>query len=54
MNVHSLRDAMAMQRWNDEKVVNYVHAKAYCEWDKMVIIAEQCLPLPKLTLIKLA
>ncbi len=51
MNVRSLGDAMAMQRWNDEEIVNYVHAKAQCEWDKMVIVAKQCVSLPKPTLI---
>jgi hypothetical protein len=25
--------------WNDQKVINYVHAKAQHEWDKLVIIA---------------
>jgi hypothetical protein len=54
MNVRILGNAMAMQRPNDQKVVNYIHAKAQREWDKMVIVAKQCPPLPKPTLVKLA
>jgi hypothetical protein len=45
---------MVVQRRNHRKVINYVRAKAQCEWDKVVIIAEQCPPLPKLNLVKLA
>jgi hypothetical protein len=45
---------MVMQRRNDEKVVNCVYAKTQCKWDKMVIVLEQCLPLPKPILVKLA
>jgi len=52
-NARILEDAMAMQRQNDEKVVNYVFAKAQHKWDKMVIIAKQCLSLPKPILVKL-
>ncbi len=33
-------NAMAMQRWNDQKVVNHTHAKAQCEWDKLVIVTK--------------
>ncbi len=40
MNVRILRDAMGVQRWNDQKVANRAHAKAQLEWDKLVIIAE--------------
>jgi hypothetical protein len=54
MNIRILGDAMAVQRQNDEKVVNYVCAKAQREWDKMVIVAQQCLSLLKPTLVKLA
>jgi hypothetical protein len=54
MNTHILGDAMAMQRQNDEKVVNRARAKTQCEWDKLVIVAEQCPPLPKPTSVKLA
>jgi len=42
MNAHILRDAMAMQRWNDQKVVSHAHAKTQCEWDKLVIVIKQC------------
>jgi len=34
-----LGDAMVMQRQNDQKVANHIHAKAQGEWDKIVIIA---------------
>ncbi len=53
MNVHILRDAMAMQRWNDQKVANRAHAKTQREWDKLVIIIKQCSSLPKPILVKL-
>jgi len=29
-----------MRKQNDQKVVNYVHAKAQCKWDKMVIVTK--------------
>jgi len=45
---------MVVQRGNDEKVVNCICAKTQCKWDKMVIVLEQCLPLPKPILVKLA
>jgi hypothetical protein len=54
MNARILGDAMAMQRQNDQKGVSHVHAKAQCEWDKLIIVAKQCPSLPKLTLVKLA
>jgi len=54
MNVRILGNAMAMQRWNDQKVVNCTCAKAQQEWDKLVIIVKQYPPFPKPTLIKLA
>ncbi len=44
---------MVVQRHNDQKVASHVHAKAQHEWDKLVIVAEQCSPLPKPTLVKL-
>jgi di/tripeptidase len=34
MNIRILGDAIAVQRQNDEKVVNFVRAKAQREWDK--------------------
>jgi hypothetical protein len=48
MNVHILRNVMAMQRWNDQKVINRTHAKAHHKWDKLVFVAKQCPPFPKL------
>ncbi len=54
MNDYILGDAMAMQRQNDQKVVSRIHAKVQHEWDKLVIIVEQCPPLPKPILVKLA
>jgi hypothetical protein len=38
---------------NDQKVPNCVHAKAQHKWDKLVIVAKQCSPFPKSTLVKL-
>ncbi len=40
MNVHILGDAMVVQRWNDQKVANRVHAKAQYEWDEFVIVGQ--------------
>jgi len=54
MNTRILGDAMAVQRRNDEKIINCVHVKAQRKWNKIVIVTEQCPTLPKLTLIKLA
>jgi hypothetical protein len=54
MSTRILGDAMTVQRQNDEKIVNYVHAKAQRKWDKIIIVTEQCPPLPKPTLNKLA
>ncbi len=53
MNVRILKDSMTMQRWNDQKVDSRVHVKAQRGWDKLVIVAKQCPPLPKSTLVKL-
>ncbi len=49
-----LRDAMVVQRWNDQKVDNRARAKAQHKWDKLIVVAKQCPPLPKPTLVKLA
>jgi hypothetical protein len=54
MNVYILRDVMAMQRRNDQKVANRTHAKAQCKWHTHIIVAKQCPPLPKPILVKLA
>jgi hypothetical protein len=40
MNVCILGDAMAMRRWNDQKVATRVCAKTRCEWDELVIVAQ--------------
>jgi hypothetical protein len=53
MNVYILGNAMVVQRWNDQKVVSHVRAKAHRKWDKLIIITKQCPPLPKLILVKL-
>jgi hypothetical protein len=53
MNIHILRDAMAVQRHNDQKVISRICARAQREWDKLIIVTEQCPPLPKPTLVKL-
>jgi hypothetical protein len=53
MNVRIFEDVMAMQKWNDQKVVNHAHVKAQRKWNKLVIVVEQCPPLPKPTLVKL-
>jgi hypothetical protein len=52
MNARISRDAMAMERWDDQMVVNHVHTKTQHKWDKMVIVVKQCPPLPKQTLVK--
>jgi hypothetical protein len=54
MNVHILGNAMAMWKLSDQKVDNYNHAKAQCKWNKLIIVVEQCSPLSKPTLVKLA
>ncbi len=53
MNTYILGNAMAVQRWNDQKVAHNTHAKAQRKCNKLVIIVEQCPPLPKPTLVKL-
>jgi len=54
MNACILRNVMAVQRWNDQKVANRTRAKTQREWDKLVIITKQCPPFPKLALVKIA
>jgi len=53
MNTRTLGDAMVMQMQNDQKITSYAYAKAQCEWNKLVIVVEQCPPLPKPILVKL-
>jgi len=53
MNVWILRNVMAMQRQNDQKVVSCTRAKTQQEWDKLITLAKQCPPLRKPTLVKL-
>jgi hypothetical protein len=40
MNACILGNAMAVQKRNDQKLVNHAHAKAQHGWDKLVIIAK--------------
>jgi len=54
MNARILGNAMAMQRRNDQKVVNRARAKAEREWNHLIVVAKQCPPLPKPALVKLA
>jgi hypothetical protein len=54
MNARILGNAMVVQRRNDQKVVNRVHAKAQREWNHLVAVAKQCPPFPKPALVKLA
>ncbi len=53
MNVRILGNAMAVQRWNDQKVVSRARAKAEREWNHLVVVAKQCPPLLKPALVKL-
>ncbi len=41
-----LQHAMAISKWNDQKVVGRAHAKAQHEWDELVIVANDvcCCP----------
>jgi hypothetical protein len=40
MNICILGNAMDVQRCNDQKGANCIHAKAQREWDKLVIITK--------------
>ncbi len=40
MNAHILRNAMAVQRWNDQKVASCARAKALREWNHMIVVAK--------------
>jgi hypothetical protein len=42
MNACIFGNATIVQRRNDQKVASCICAKAQCEWDKLVIVAEQC------------
>jgi hypothetical protein len=53
INIHILGDAMVMQRHNDQMVASRACAKVQHECDKPMIVAQQCPPLPKPTLVKL-
>ncbi len=53
MNAHILGNAQAVQRQNDQKVVNRTHVKTKQEWVKLVTFTKQCPPFPKPTLVKL-
>jgi hypothetical protein len=54
MNARILGNVVAVQRRNDQKVVNRVRVKAQQEWDTLVTLAKTCPPFPKLALVKLA
>jgi hypothetical protein len=54
INACILGNVMVMQRQDDQKVVNLVHAKTQREWDKLIIVVEQCPSFPQLALVKLA
>jgi hypothetical protein len=54
MNAQILGNSWAVQRHNDQKVANCIRVKAQQEWDKLVTLAKQCPPFPKLALVKLA
>jgi hypothetical protein len=54
MNARILGNAMAVQRWNDQKVASHVRVEKQHEWDKLVIIVKQCASFFKLALVKLA
>jgi hypothetical protein len=40
MNARILGNAMAVQRWNDQKVANRARAKAQREWENLVAVAK--------------
>jgi len=40
INVHILGNAIAMEKWNDQKVVSSAYTKGQYEWDKLVTIVE--------------
>jgi hypothetical protein len=40
MNVRIFKNAMVVQRRNDQKVVNRVRAKTQYEWDEFVIVGQ--------------
>jgi len=54
MNARIVRNAQAVQRQNDQKVVSRARAKAEKDWVKFVTISKQCPPFPKQALVKLA
>jgi hypothetical protein len=54
LNTRILGNAMVVQRHNDQKVTSRTRAKTQCEWDEVIIVAQQCPPLPKPTLVKLS
>ncbi len=54
MNARILGNAMAVQRRNDQKVASRARAKAEREWNRLVVLAKECPPLPKPPLVRLA
>jgi hypothetical protein len=53
MNARILGNAMAMQRWNDQKVASRARAKTLHEWNHLIDVAKLCPPFPKPALVKL-
>ncbi len=54
MNACILRDAMPVQRRNDQKATSRARAKAEREWNHLVILAKQCPALLKPPLVRFA
>jgi hypothetical protein len=54
MNARIFKNAMAVQRRNDQKVASRARAKAEREWNHLVTLAKECPPLPKPPLVILA
>jgi len=38
MNARILKNAMAMQKRNDQKVTSHARAKTQCEWNKLKLL----------------
>jgi hypothetical protein len=53
MNVRILGNAMVVQRRNDQKVASRARAKVQRKWKNLVVVAKQCPPFLKPTLVKL-
>jgi hypothetical protein len=53
MNICILGNSKAVERQNVQKVFSHTRAKAQREWDELIIVAQQCPPLPRPILVKL-